>query len=87
MKCANVAFSVVPRISARDAENCNKCLSSIWSSGLAYVWHCMLLFFFLFVLFFTLIYLQHIAQLVESDRPLNIVFVHPSIHPFFLVSL
>ena len=55
MKCANVAFSVVPRISAGDAENW-KILSSIWFSVLAYVWHCMLFvcccffFFFLFCL-------------------------------------
>ena len=48
MKCANVAFSVVPRISAGDAENLNKSLSSIWSSVLAYVWHCMP-FVFVFV--------------------------------------
>ena len=33
--------------------------------------------------FSTRIYLQHIARLVESDRPINIVFVRP----FFGVSL
>ena len=31
------------------------------------------------VFFFTRIYLQHIARLVESDRPINTVFVHPSV--------
>ena len=44
MKCANVAFSVVPRISAGDAENGNKSLNFLWSSVLAYVWHRMLFF-------------------------------------------
>ena len=29
-------------------------------------------------LFFTRIYLKHIARPVESDCPINIVFVHPS---------
>ena len=33
------------------------------------------------VVFFTQIYLQHIARPVESDRPINIV--PPSVHPFF----
>ena len=37
MKCADVAFSVVPRIGGGDAENGNKSLSSIWSSVLAYI--------------------------------------------------
>ena len=35
------------------------------------------------VLFFTRIYLQHIARSVESDRHINIVFVCPSVRPFF----
>ena len=55
---------------------------------------CFFFFFFfcfvcLFVLFsvclfvFTRIYFQHIARPVESDRAINIVFVPPSVHPFF----
>ena len=36
-----------------------------------------------YVVFFTRIYLQHIARLVESDRPINLVFGRPSIRPFF----
>ena len=36
--------------------------------------------------FSTWIYLQHIARPVESDRPLNIVFVRPSVR-FSVVSL
>ena len=35
---------------------------------------------------FTRIYRQHIARPVESDRPINIVFVRPSVRSF-LVSL
>ena len=66
MKCANVAFSVVTRTGDGDAEN--------WSSVLAYVWHRMLFSFIR-------IYLQHIARPVESDRPINIVFVRLSILP------
>ena len=31
------------------------------------------------VFFSTRIYLQHIARPVESDRPINIVFVRPSV--------
>ena len=34
----------------------------------------------LYAVFFTGIYLQYIAQSVESDRPINIVFIRPSIH-------
>ena len=30
---------------------------------------------------FTRIYLQHIARPIESDRPINIVFVRPSVLP------
>ena len=56
-------------------------LSLILSSVLAYVWHCMLFFFCFFLFFSTQIYLQHIARPVESDRPINIVFVRPSGHP------
>ena len=38
-------------------------------------------FFLLLLLFSTRIYLHHIARLVESDRPINIVFVvRPSVH-------
>ena len=47
MKCANVAFFVVARISDGDAENLNS-LSSIWSSVLAYVWHRVLFFSLVF---------------------------------------
>ena len=43
MKCADVVFSVVPRIRAGDAE-VKTVLSSIWSSVLAYVWHRVLFF-------------------------------------------
>ena len=32
-----------------------------------------------YVVFSTRIYLQHIARPVESDRPINIVFVRPSV--------
>ena len=38
------------------------------------------------VFFFTRLYLQHIARPVESDRPLIIVFVRPSVS-FSAVSL
>ena len=34
----------------------------------------------LYAVFSTRIYLQHIARPVESDHPINIVFVRPSIH-------
>ena len=33
----------------------------------------------LYAVFSTPIYLQHIARPVKSDRPINIVFVRPSI--------
>ena len=33
----------------------------------------------LYAVFSTWIYLQHIARPVESDRPINIVFVRPSV--------
>ena len=36
-----------------------------------------------YAVFSTRIYLQHIARPVESDRPINIVFVCPSVCPFF----
>ena len=38
-----------------------------------------------YAVFSTRIYLQHIARPVESDRPINIVFVRPrpSFRPFF----
>ena len=36
-----------------------------------------------YVLFSTRIYLQHIARPVESDHPLNIVFVCLSVRQFF----
>ena len=31
-----------------------------------------------YAVFSTRVYLQHLARPVESDRPINIVFVHPS---------
>ena len=34
-----------------------------------------------YIVFSTRIYLQHIARPVESDRPLNIMFVRPSVRP------
>ena len=34
-----------------------------------------------YAVFSTRIYLQHIAGPVESDRPVNIVFVRPSVLP------
>ena len=34
-----------------------------------------------YAVFSTWIYLQHIAKPVESDRPINIVFVCPSLLP------
>ena len=34
-----------------------------------------------YVVFPTRIYLQHIARPVESDHPINIVFVRPSVLP------
>ena len=40
----------------------------------------------LYAVFSTRIYLQHITRPVESDRPLNIVFVRPSVR-FSVVSL
>ena len=36
-----------------------------------------------FFFFFIRMYLQHIARPVESDHPINIVFVRPSDRPFF----
>ena len=39
-----------------------------------------------YAVFSTRIYLQHIARPAESDRPLNIVFVRPSIR-FSVVNL
>ena len=40
--------------------------------------------FFFFVVFFSLGFTFNILHdPVESDRPLNIVFVRPSVHPFF----
>ena len=37
-----------------------------------------------YAVFSTRIYLQHIARPVESDRPINIVFVRPSVRPSVL---
>ena len=58
MKCTNVAFSVVPRIGAGDAENCEFDIVFCFGISLAP-----------YVVFSTWIYLQHIAWLVESDHP------------------
>ena len=41
---------------------------------------CFGIYLALYAVFSTRIYLQHIAWTVESDRPLNIMFVHLSIH-------
>ena len=59
----------------------------MWSSGFAYVWHHMLFFFFFFFFFLTRIYLQHIARPAESDRPINMVFVRPSVVRSSVVNL
>ena len=43
---------------------------------------CLALYAFfnvLYAFFITRIYLQHVARPVESDRPINIVFVRPSV--------
>ena len=37
-----------------------------------------------YVVFSTRIYLQHIARPVESDRPINIVFILPSFRSQFM---
>ena len=60
-------------------------LSSIWSSVLAYVWHRMLFFFFFFFFFFFLLLFFHsdLPSTHCTDRPTNIVFVRPSVRPFF----
>ena len=68
MKCADVAFSVVPRIGAGDAENRNRVFDMIFCFGKHLA---------PYVLFSTRIYLQHIARPVESDHRINIVFVRP----------
>ena len=73
MKCANVAFSVVPRIGDRDVENWNR----VWVQRGLLFWHT----FGTYAVFYTSDYLQHIAQPVEGERPINLVFVHPSVLP------
>ena len=62
----------------------------VYCFGIRLVLYAVFFFFFfffflflLFVFFFTRIYFQHIARPVESDRPINIVFVPSSVHPFF----
>ena len=72
MKCANVAFSVVPRIGAGDAEKGNFEFDMVLCFGIRLA---------PYAVSSTRIYLQHIARPVESDRPVNIVFVHPSVLP------
>ena len=95
MKCANVAFSIVPRIGdieiefefdmvfcygIPDGDAENWSLSLIWSSVLAYMYVWHHMLFF-----FTRIYLQHIGCHVEIDRPINIMFVVcPSFHSQFM---
>ena len=76
MKCANVAFSVVPRIRAGDAENWNR----VWVRYGLLFWH----IFGTVCCFSTRIYLQHIARPVESDRLLNIAFVRPFFRSQFM---
>ena len=71
MKCTNVVFSVVARIGAGDAEHWNR----VWVRYGLLLWHT----FGTVCCFFTRIYLQHIARPVESDRPINIVFVCPPV--------
>ena len=63
MKCANVAFSVVLRKGDGDAENWT---NTVFCFGIRLV---------PYAVFSTRIYLQYIARPVESNRPINIVFV------------
>ena len=75
MKCANVAFSVVPTVGDGDAENWNR----VWVRyGLLF---CHTLGTVCCFFFSSRIYLQHTAWPVESDRPINIVFVCLSVRP------
>ena len=83
MKCTNVAFYIVPRIFAGDAEMTadGRIEIEFW------VWY-GLLFWHMFgtvcCFVFTWIYLQHIAWPIESDRPINIVFVRPFFRSQFM---
>ena len=83
MKCANVAFSVVPRIGAGDAENWNR----VWDQYGLLFWHtfgtvcCYYYYYFFF--FFSLGFTFNTLHAAESDRPINIVFVRPYVRPFF----
>ena len=74
MKYANVAFSVVPRIGAGDARiEIEFVVDMVFCFGIRLA---------PIAFFSPRIYLQHIARLVECDRPINIVFVRSSILPF-----
>ena len=75
MKCANVIFSVMPIKSVLGMPR----TEIEFEFDMVFCFSIRLAPYA--VLFFTQIYLQHIAQPVESDRPINIVFVHPSILP------
>ena len=78
MKCANVAFPLcresvlgMPRIEIEFEFDMVFCFGIRLTP---------------YAVFSTRIYLQHIARPVESDRPLNIVFVRLSVR-FSVVSL
>ena len=79
MKCTDVAFSVVPRVCTGVAEN----IEIEFEFDMVFCFGKRLA---PYAVFSTQIYLQHNAQPVESDRPLNIVFVRPSVR-FSVVSL
>ena len=69
MKCATVAFSIVPRMvmeMPRTEIEFEFDMVFCFGKRLA-----------LYAVFSTCIYLQHIARPGESDRPINIVFVRP----------
>ena len=76
MKCANVAFSVAPRIGAGMSR-----------SGIEIEFvmvFCFGIRLATYSVYSTQIYLQHIARPVVSDHPINIVFVRPSIRSQFM---
>ena len=76
MKCANVAFSVVPRIDDGDFQIETE-FDMVYCFGIRLAPNAI-------CFFFTRIYLQHVARPVESDRPINILFVRPSFRPSIL---
>ena len=70
LQTANIAFAVVPRIGDGDVKLKQECeFDMVFCFGI-----CMPPYAVVF--FFAWIYLQHITRPVESDRPINIVFVH-----------